>query len=136
MNIYFLCIFLDYFSKYFSLKLKLFRHNSHYNKNLRRNSPKNWQKSGIHFTKISFLKWICLYRLCLLLGKMVPYQKVTYKRLWKNCQLKCWTSKVTIWLHQAGEQSGTGTLSSLVTIFCSLYDSLCIFCAKNQKLEG
>ena len=25
---------------------------------------------------------------------------------------------------------------SLVTIFCSLYDSLCIFCAKNQKLEG
>ena len=34
------------FFKIFLLKLKLFRHNSYYNKNLPRNSPQNWQKSG------------------------------------------------------------------------------------------
>ena len=46
MNIHFFCIFLDFFSKYFLLNLKLFRHNSYYTKNLIRNSPKSWQKSG------------------------------------------------------------------------------------------
>ena len=40
------CIFLDHFPKYFLLKLKLFGHNSYYNKNLLRNSPKKWQKRG------------------------------------------------------------------------------------------
>ena len=46
VNIHFFCIFLDYFSNYFLLKLKLFRHNSYYNKYSFRNAPKYWQKSG------------------------------------------------------------------------------------------
>ena len=37
-----------HFSKYFLLELKLFRHNSYYNKNLLRNSPKIGKKVGIH----------------------------------------------------------------------------------------
>ena len=36
------------FFKIFFVKLKLFRHNSYYNKNLLRNSSKKWQKVGIH----------------------------------------------------------------------------------------
>ena len=44
-----LCIFLDYFPKYFLLKLKLFRHHSHNNKYLFRNATKSWKKVGIHF---------------------------------------------------------------------------------------
>ena len=46
MNIHFFCIFLYYLSKHFLLKLKLFKCNSYYNKNLLRNSPQNWQKRG------------------------------------------------------------------------------------------
>ena len=49
VNIHFFCIFLDFFSKYFLLKLKLFRHNLYCNKNLLRNSSKNWQKMRYSF---------------------------------------------------------------------------------------
>ena len=49
VNIHFFCIFLDFFSKYFLLKLKLFRHNSYYNKNLLKYFPKIGKKVGIHF---------------------------------------------------------------------------------------
>ena len=35
------------------LKLKLFRHSSDYNRNLLRNSPKNWQKSGYQFAYLA-----------------------------------------------------------------------------------
>ena len=42
----------------FLLKLKIFKHNSCYNKYFYRNAPKNWQKNGylFTFTKVSFLK--------------------------------------------------------------------------------
>ena len=68
MNIHFLKIFLDYFSKHFLLKLILFRHNSYYNKNLLRNSPQNWQKSGYSllrkypfWNKFAFTKWTLMW---------------------------------------------------------------------------
>ena len=43
------CIFLDWFSKYFLLKLKLFRHNTYYNRNLLEIPKKIGKKVGIHF---------------------------------------------------------------------------------------
>ena len=49
VNIHYFCILLKFFSKYFLWKLKPFRQDSYYNKNLLRNYPKNWQKVGIHF---------------------------------------------------------------------------------------
>ena len=49
VNIHFLKIFLDSFSNFFLLKLKLFRHNSYYNKYLFRSAPKIGKKVGIHF---------------------------------------------------------------------------------------
>ena len=53
------CIFPDYFSKYLLLKLKLFRHNTDYNKNLLRNSPKIAKKVCIHFYEniLSEINW-------------------------------------------------------------------------------
>ena len=49
--------FPELFSKYFLLKLKLFRHNPYYNKNLLRIFPLELAKKWVFtFTKISFLK--------------------------------------------------------------------------------
>ena len=84
---------------------------------------------------------------------MGPYPIVTSKPHWKSCQIKWQTSKTIIWLHRAGEQSGTGTLlSQLLFMFSTI---LCIFvhqkyrprtlnyycsrsknCIKNQKWEA
>ena len=96
---------------------------------------------------------LSIYRPCSLPGKMGPYPIVTSKPHWKSCQIKWQTSKTIIWLHRAGEQSGTGTLlSQLLFMFSTI---LCIFvhqkyrprtlnyycsrsknCIKNQKWEA
>ena len=62
---------------------------------------------------------LSIFRPCSLPGKMGPYPIVTSKPHWKSCQIKWQTSKTIIWLHRAGEQSGTGTLLSQL-LFCSL----------------
>ena len=49
VNIHFFAFSFTIFQNIFLLKLKLFRHDSYYNKNLFRNFPKNWQKSGFSF---------------------------------------------------------------------------------------
>ena len=84
----------------------------------------NHKKVGENCEKLHSFRTHCLnnlsiYRPCSLPGKMVPYPIVTSKPHWKSCQIKWQTSKTIIWLHRAGEQSGTGTLLSQL-LFCSL----------------